>query len=334
MRRKLLLSGWLALVLLAGAVSSAQAKLGQLLVKCTPAAFLLIDGQSISPKPLKKITVGVEPGKHILTTYNVDYVEEDWEIRIYPGKLTTMELVLLKAGQDRDEMIAIPGGSFEMGVDAKRAEWMSKRLKVSPGRLLDQQPAHTVTLKPFKIDKYEVTNRQYAEFVKATKRKPPKHWRYGDYPKDEADYPVVNVSWHDAAAYAKWAGKRLPTEAEWEMAARDGGIRIFPWGQVFRQNRANTKGSGFDGPTVTGRYQKGASKNGGCDFSGNVAEWTASWYEAYPGQKLDDPAAGAGTHRVVRGGSWRSTPAQATAVARDKLPPDGVFDYVGFRCVR
>jgi len=313
---------------------AAQAKLEQLQIKCTPAAFLLVDGQAVAPKPLKTVKIGVETGKHVVSGYNVGYMEEDWVVRIRPGQVNSIEIVLVKSGQNRDEMVRIAGGVLEMGVPAKRVGWMVKRLKAKPKDFFDQQPRHEVKVKPFYIDKYEVTNRQYAKFVKATKHRAPKHWKYGEPSKKKGDYPVVNVSWEDAAAYAKWAGKRLPSEVEWEMAARDGTRHIFPWGQVFRQNRTNIRGSGFNAASITGRYEKGQSHNDCYDFSGNVAEWTATWYAAYPGHKLSDPAAGSKTHRVVRGGSWKSRPHQATTVARDKLPPDTAVDYVGFRCVK
>ncbi len=313
---------------------TAQAKLGQLEIKCIPAAFLQVDGNVVASKPMKKVKIGLELGRHIVTSYNLGYMEERWEVRVGAGKTTKFLIVMVKKDQDRDAMVKVDGGVLEMGVDAKRAAWMAKRLKVNPSVLKDIQPVYSVEVKPFHIDKYEVTNRQYKKFVDATKHKPPKHWRHNDYPQNKGDYPVVNVSWEDAAAYAKWAGKRLPTEAEWEMAARGETGHVFPWGQVLRNDRCNIKGSGFKGAGITGRYEKGMSATGCYDLGGNVAEWTATWYDAYPGQTLSDPAAGAETHRVIRGGSWKSKPVEATALYRDKLPPKSTVDYVGFRCVR
>lgn len=308
--------------------------LGQLEIKCTPEAFLLIDGENVAPKPMKKLKIGLEPGRHVIRAFAAGYLEEDWSIEVRAAGKTTVDIVLAKLDQDRDQMVLIDGGTFQMGVDQKRAEWMVKRLKVKLQDTKDFQPVHDVNVKPFYIDKYEVTNNQYLKFVQATNHKPPKHWQYGEPPKGKEDYPVVNVSYDDAAAYAKWVGKRLPAEAEWEMAARGDSGHIFPWGQVFRSDRANTKQSSFKSATITGRYEKGCCKCGCFDMGGNVAEWTTSWYDAYPGQTLSDPAAGKKTHRVVRGGSWKSEPFQVTTVARDKLPQTSKVNYVGFRCVR
>src|SRR3990170_3795468 len=116
------------------------------------------------------------------------------------------------------DMVLIPAGSFTMGYDKRHP---------------DEGPSHNVNLGSFYIDKYEVTNAQYADFIMATKRAPPLFWKNGQYPPEKAKHPVVMVSWYDAKDNCEWAGKRLPTEEEWEKAARGTDARIFPWGDHF-----------------------------------------------------------------------------------------------------
>ncbi|MBI5788210.1 MAG: SUMF1/EgtB/PvdO family nonheme iron enzyme [Candidatus Schekmanbacteria bacterium] len=322
------------LILLLTNVSTVYAALGQLKITCSPPATILADGQMIDAKPQAKVSIGLDPGEHIITTFAPGYVQESWPVKIYPQKQIALDIILVKQGQNRDEMVTVSAGTLTMGVDAERADWLAGRLKVDKKLFLNCQPLHDVAVKAFQIDKYEVTNQQYAKFVKAANHRAPKHWSGGSYHAGHDDFPVVNVSWEDAAAYAKWAGKRLPTEAEWEMAARGNKGFVFPWGQVFRADSANSHESMFKAPCITGRYEKGASPVHCMDMGGNVAEWTDSTYEAYPGQKLADKEANAKTHKVVRGGSWKSNPHEVTTVYRNYLTPDTVSDNVGFRCVR
>jgi formylglycine-generating enzyme required for sulfatase activity len=219
-----------------------------------------------------------------------------------------------------------------MGINQGRIGWIVKNIGGYEKDFKASVPRHSVKLKAFKIDKYEVTNRQYKKFVLAKNRLAPKHWRGGNYPQGQDDYPVVNVSWHDADAYCKWAGKRLPTEAEWEKVASSGEKFIYPWGRKFKHDRANTKEERFNAPTITGRYEKGVTKKFDCyDMAGNVSEWTASLYQPYAdssGYQVDQ------NMRVVRGGSFKDKPFMATTIYRTKLKADAVYNNVGFRCVR
>jgi hypothetical protein len=179
-----------------------------------------------------------------------------------------------------------------------------------------------VYVEAFVIDKYPVTNAQYKRFVQATGHRPPQHWKAGDYPAEKALHPVVCVSWRDAAAYAEWAGKRLPTEEEWEKAARGTDGREYPWGR-WEDGHCNTVEAEVGETSAVGRYSpKGDSPYGCVDMAGNVWEWVDAWY------------AGTETRRVVRGGSWNNHRGGAHCSFRYWVGPDIALDYIGFRCAQ
>lgn len=220
-------------------------------------------------------------------------------------------------GRDGKEMRLVPAGSFLMGSDDGPE---------------DERPRHRLDLPSFWIDTYPVTNAEYARFVAATEHRPPPHWANGSYPPDKADHPVVNVSWEDAQAYAAWAGKRLPTEAEWEKAARGSDGRRWPWGDTFDASRCNTRESGIGGTTPVGSFApQGNSPYGAADMAGNVWEWTADWYQAYPGGRQLDSFGE--RYRVLRGGSWNYGADEARCAARFFDAPDFLSESYGFRCV-
>jgi formylglycine-generating enzyme required for sulfatase activity len=164
-------------------------------------------------------------------------------------------------------MILVPAGEFLFGSDAQEKFAES-----------DELPQRVVQLPDFYIDQFEVSNIEYKRFIDDTRYPPPPSWSDGKYAEDADFYPVFEVSWWDAMAYARWAGKRLPTEAEWEKAARGGDGRRFPWGNEFDESLANA-GDGYAPVTA---YLEGASPFGVVNMCGNVAEWTASPYEPYP----------------------------------------------------
>jgi formylglycine-generating enzyme required for sulfatase activity len=172
----------------------------------------------------------------------------------------------------------------------------------------------------FFIARTPATNGQYARFVAATRHTPPKHWSGGPTPEALRGHPVVYVSWDDAVAYAEWAGGRLPTEQEWEKAARGIDGRIYPWGDEFDAARCNSNESGIGTTTPVGRYSPGGDSPWGCaDMAGNVWEWTASEYE--PGS----------SGRVVRGGSWSFGQGLARCAIRLRPVPVGFSYRVGLR---
>lgn len=195
-----------------------------------------------------------------------------------------------------------------------------------------EEPVHSVTVKPFFIDVYEVSCEEYERFVKAAPHPPPRRWQGEKCPPGTALQPVCNVTWYDATAYAAWAGKRLPTEEEWEFAARGTDARAYPWGEQWNERMANAGGASH-GMVNVGTL-KGASPAGAYDMVGNVWEWTASDLKPYPGGQL--PGAPKGELKVIRGGSWREGPEQATTTYRGYLLARTSKDYsaTGFRCVK
>ena len=300
----------------------------------SPKAYIFADGNPMTLKPIGKARIMMDSGIHVIAAEVDGYHMETKEVEIISGGKVTITLALIKRGQNRDATSSIRGGEIGMGVNQDRADWILKRIGGKSEEYASAVPSHQVKLKDYKIDKYEVSNEQYQKFVTATKHKLPKSWKSSNVPIDIANYPVVNVSYADADAYCKWKGKRLPTEAEWEYAARGDSRNIFPWGKKYRDARANLRASNYRSPTDTGRYEKGVSSFSDCyEMSGNVWEWTSSWYDAYPGSKHKDTDFGK-SMKVIRGGSFREGPSRATAVLREKLLPNAVQDNVGFRCAK
>lgn len=236
--------------------------------------------------------------------------------------------LLLAAGE---EMAPIPAGEFTMGrTKLTRDDSTGMRPKV----LLDDRPARKVKVDAFALDKYEVTNERYAEFLKAAKRPAPRHWVRGELPRGTENYPVYNVDWDDASAYCKWVGKRLPTEAEWERAARSGKEDLsYPWG-----DKADAKLARFNvqtGPGPVGQFP--ANEFGVYDIVGNVAEWLADWYEHgyYQTAPAENPKGpGSGMYKVIRGGAWSDPPARLTVYYRNWVRPNQKTPNIGFRCAR
>jgi formylglycine-generating enzyme required for sulfatase activity len=232
---------------------------------------------------------------------------------------------------DDKEMILIPGGSFVMGCDEGFAK---------------HRPQHSVSVEAFYIDRYPVTNQEYKRFIDETGHPVPHyHVSWCDtrgynwdvetrsFPQDKAYHPVVLVTWEDASAYARWAGKRLPTEAEWEKAARGGDGRIWPWGNEASIDCGNTAEAGIGGTTPVEQFTpQGDSLFGVADLIGNVWEWTSSLFKPYPYDPCDgreNPVATA--WRVLRGGSWVND--LYTARCYTRLDGDFLFyNNVGFRC--
>jgi formylglycine-generating enzyme required for sulfatase activity len=198
-----------------------------------------------------------------------------------------------RIGKEPNLMVRIPAGKFYRGSD---------------NRLPDEGPRYEVDLPAFLIDQYEVTNLQYKQFIDATGRKSPSHFRSRTYPEGKVDHPVAYVSWNDAHAYCEWAGKRLPTDIEWEKAARGTDTRDYPWGDQFDVDKLNSpvrwKALNMEGDTTpVGAFEGGKSPYGLYDMSGNVWEWTASWYTQYPGNTWPSENYGE-QYKVLKGGSW------------------------------
>lgn len=225
-------------------------------------------------------------------------------------------------------MIEISAGEFIMGLDGVQA-------------LEDERPAHRVWLDTFAIDQYEVSTAQYAEFFNSETRVPPWQWETIELSR-HSDRPVIGVSWHDAEAYCRWKGKRLPTEAEWEKSARGIDGRSYPWGnQVPTNQRANfALGARFSYDLVLVPVQshpQGRSPYGLHHMAGNVYEWVQDWYaiDYYEGSPNRNPTGPEqGQFKVVRGGSWSDLPKYLLTYGRFKLLPDTRNGYTGFRCAQ
>lgn len=217
-------------------------------------------------------------------------------------------------------MAFVPGGEFMMGRDDGKSE--------------AEKPSRKVTVDPFHMDIYEITNEQYAKFIKAAGNKPPTEWKGGNYPSSQANFPVVGVNWEDANAYAAWARKRLPTEEEWEFAARGTSNYLYPWGNGWQAGNANAEGASQTFMEVG--KSKGASPFGIYDMSGNAWEWTASDFKAYPSGSLPAAFAGKTNLKTIRGGSFEATRDFATATYRIGWAATGADSYsrTGFRCVK
>ena len=194
-------------------------------------------------------------------------------------------------------------------------------------------PVHKVYLNAYWVDTREVTNAQYREFVTGTGHAAPRYWSEAKY--NDPNQPVVGVSWHDANAYCSWKGKRLPTEAEWERAARGAQSRLYPWGDRFDVTRANTRETRNRRPLPVGTFPEGATSEGLLDMSGNVWEWCRDWFDDgyYRVSPLNNPTGPeAGKKRVIRGGGW-SAPHIHMARRRGEKP-DKTYPSLGFRCAR
>ncbi len=243
--------------------------------------------------------------------------------------------------KDGAALVWVPAGEFSMGTSK---EDIGHLLSAHPSWTADsfagESPRHKVYLDGYWVYTNEVTVAEYRAFCKATKRAMP------DQPKSSTDtFPVVNVSWFDANAYADWAGAALPTEAQWEKAARGTDGRIFPWGNAWDQEKCNSitdhspAGGGFKGMRAApvGSYPASASPYGAQDMAGNVWEWCADWYDPvyYKAAPRDNPQGpDAGEMKVLRGGSWGSSSITVRCATRLMEAPDLTYhDCGGFRCV-
>ncbi len=239
---------------------------------------------------------------------------------------------------DAEEMVLIPAGEFLMGSSVEDVEWfLTEFIYRRPSRFANEQPQHSVYLDAFYIDKYEVTNAQYKGFLDKTGHTPPLFWNDDLY--NQPEQAVMAVSWEDAAAYAEWAGKRLPTEAEWEKAARGTDGRYWPWGNQWDNTKLNGNDVGaVDGYIYTapvGSYPQGVSPYGVHDMAGNVWEWTADWYDENYYEyspRMNPKGPESGENHVARGGSWDMNFDFTRCASRFGLSPGSLL--TGIRCAR
>ena len=248
--------------------------------------------------------------------------------------------------QDGMSMVFVPAGKFTMGSGSNDPR---------------EQPLHTVNLSAFWIDQTDVTNAMFKTFTQALNYKTQAEvdgqadvfntsagfvsttgadWQHPLGPGSSLtgldDHPVVQVSWQDASSYCAWAGASLPSEAQWEKAARGPQAKIYPWGNQFNSNNANYGQKTGATSSVT-QYQSGASPYGAYDMAGNVWQWVADWYSEnyYQASPANDPTGpGAGTYRGVRGGSWYNAGPDVRTTIRGTGVPSSSYSLIGFRCVR
>jgi formylglycine-generating enzyme required for sulfatase activity len=246
-------------------------------------------------------------------------------------------------------MVLVPAGYFSMGSDETDTEGHALTMGLAKPWYADESPQQRFELDDFFIDRYEVTNKQFYIFSQATDHPPPPTWRGQRYPEGQDDFPVHGVSYFDAAVYAKWVGKRLPTEPEWEKAARGEHPIHYPWGDQFDGNKANLSLSPRSktgrGLMPVGSFPEGASPYGAEDMIGNVWEWVNDYYKPYPGSTYKSKAFD-GKHVVVRGMSYlgvghfpkkeygKVVALKARVAFREKLNPAAKRLDVGFRCAK
>jgi formylglycine-generating enzyme required for sulfatase activity len=256
-------------------------------------------------------------------------------------------------------MVLVPAGAFMMGSVPGAADdecsLFFDEATCQNDWYLGEEPQHQVVLDAFYIDQYEVTNGRYAHCVTAGVCDPPArsssatHSSYYDNP-EFADYPVIYVGWEEAVAYCQWRGARLPTEAEWEKAARGEDGRLYPWGDTavghgdeiaanFCDQNCDLRwrhpevDDGYADTSPVGIFAAGVSPYGAYDMAGNVDEWVQDWYRAdwYANSPNEDPTGPeSGDFRVIRGGSWHAPGNSIRVSARHRSDPTG--DYIGIRC--
>jgi formylglycine-generating enzyme required for sulfatase activity len=344
------------------------------------AATLAVVTALLSPvtavaQPIERL---VEPGPWDSVSRLVAYGERLWLVARLgaPGQPAWLD------GDFIGALTALTGQRFGYDLDAWRAWWSRRRaagpaprVRVPRGDLLmgseagepEEAPVHRVTVAAFSIDRFEVTNEQFAEFVRRTghvtdsersgvgwhwdgtwRESRGADWRHPRGPGSSIvgldRHPVVQVSWNDATAYCRWRGARLPTEAEWERAARGAGDRVYPWGDESPRGRASygrdtccraDAGDGFLHTAPVGAFPRGRSPFGVDDLAGNVWEWVEDWFDArfYARSPVHDPVNSLGTLRkVIRGGGWGNDAAGLRSTLRHANPPDIGLSMVGFRC--
>ena len=224
-----------------------------------------------------------------------------------------------------DDMVLVPAGEFTMG---------------SPEGDPDEKPAHKVLIDAFYMDKYEVTVKQYAVFLQESGGDRPAEWNTMNKTVNQSR-PVMGVDWADAVRYCKWAGKRLPTEAEWEKAARGTDGRLYPWGNdpptPLHANHGKKEWNNHEALAPVGKLEDGKSPYGIYDMAGNVWEWVSDWYDndyykSSPSQNPTGPPTG--DHKVIRGGSWGSGEKDLRSTDRDNHLPLFRGLGTGFRCAK
>ncbi|PID55900.1 hypothetical protein CSB45_13855 [candidate division KSB3 bacterium] len=226
----------------------------------------------------------------------------------------------VRTGSSQD-MIFIPGGTTIVGSTENEIQALVRQEGISEDMLRDERPQKNIVYQGFYIDRYEVTNAEYKHFVDAARYQPPLNWEGDNYPTGTGTLPVTFISWDDAHAYAEWAGKRLPTSEEWEIASRGPDAFVYPWGESSTGRNLNINRR-QNGPAEVGSYANDLSAYGVNDMGGNVMEWTASHY------------AGSENFFILKGSSWVGKLFEARGA--NKTPGEAIYQlsHIGFRCAK
>jgi formylglycine-generating enzyme required for sulfatase activity len=293
----------------------------------------LIAGGQAQPDKIKQAEEALDGANELGLTNEQQAVYQQLEARI-PGRRSTSSPDSLKPDESVGEafqtdpreipMALVPAGEFTMGSTLKA----------------DEKPVHRVSLDAFYMDKYHVTVGQYAKYLEATGAEAPPEWDIMNQPRHQKR-PVVNVSWWDAATYCKWAGKRLPTEAEWEKAARGTDGRLYPWGNEpptrLHANFGKKEWAYHMALVPVGMFEMGKSPYGIYDMAGNAWEWVNDWYDHdyYKKSPMKNPQGPAtGKSKVVRGGNWLYVQEFLRSSFRFNADPSGRQFGYGFRCAK
>jgi len=317
---------------------------GMLTVNASPVkGTVAIDGKEAGETPK---TMGLQAGEHVVRVTAKGYKSQEKKVVIQARRSHTISFALEKGpsepevgkevvleGTKGGPMVLIPAGEFMMGCN----EAVDNQCEN------DEKPYHKVSLNAYYMDKHDVTVAEYRECVQAGGCKEPGTWKYCNWQKtDRGSHPINCVDWNQATAYCQWAGKRLPTEAEWEKAARGTDGRKYPWGNDTASCQYAVMTEGGDGCGRNATWPvcskpQGNSPYGLCDMAGNVWEWVSDWYgeDYYSESPANNPnGPSSGRSRVLRGGSWSLNPQYLRASDRIGLAPLNRFSYGGFRCVR
>ena len=281
---------------------------------------LIADGQT-RPDQIKKAEEALDGANELGLNNEQQIVYQQLEAQL-PGRRSTTVLDSLKPAET--PMVLVPAGEFTMG--STMAD--------------DEKPVHRVDLDAFYMDKYHVTVGQYAKYLEATDKEAPPEWDIMNQPRHQKR-PVVNVNWFDAATYCKWAGKRLPTEAEWEKAARGTDGRLYPWGNEaptrLHANFGKKKWANHMALVPVGMFELGKSPYGIYDMAGNAWEWVNDWYDHdyYKKSPTKNPQGPkTGKSKVVRGGNWLYIQEFLRSSFRFNAEPSGRQFGYGFRCAK
>jgi formylglycine-generating enzyme required for sulfatase activity len=285
-----------------------------------------------TPRAGQELKLTLKPGEYAFRVRKSGYVSWGKKVTLGSSKeaTETAQLSPLPAeiSNDKDgaSMALVPAGEFIMGSDEGSEQ---------------AKPKHVVYLSAFYVDRYEVTNAQFREFIRQTQYRPESRISWERYAgTGREDFPVRGVTWNDAAAYAKWAGKRLPTEAEWEKAARGPSGQRFPWGNDYDQTRFHGNVALEDGPMRVGSFPGGRSPYGCEDMAGNVWEWCSDWYDAdyYAKSPKENPTGpsrpGVRKAKVIRGGAWDRQSIEHIKGYERNHGAAASPETVGFRCVK